>query len=70
MRRALVLLVALALAGCADVIRLAPAAGRAICAGLGCPCTARSSGGARVAVGFDVHSNGTVVPVYAEGASR
>ena len=68
MRRRALLVMALAfVAGCADVIRLAPAAGRAICAGLGCPCTARSSGGGRAVVGFDVHRDGTVRPVYAGG---
>lgn len=70
MRRALVLLVTLLLTGCADVIRLAPAAGRAICAGFGCPCTASSSGGARTVVAFDVHRDGTVRAVYAEGNGR
>ena len=69
MTRQLVLLAVLALAGCADVIRLAPTAARAICGALGCACAARATSGGAAPV-FEVHRDGTVRVVAEEVSGR
>jgi len=62
------LLLAVLSLGCADAIRISAAAGRVVCGALGCPCTSAASSGSRAVVAFDVSPDGTVRPVYAEGA--
>jgi hypothetical protein len=62
------LLALVLLCGCADAIRISAAAGRVVCGALGCPCTSAASSGGSRPVAFDVSPDGTVRPVYAEGA--